>query len=311
MQTPAGFHIENGRFFPDDWWAVIFNPSFPYRYVHNVTAFYITTGFVVLGVGAWLLQRGRSQAEARLMMRMALNLLIILVPMQMVVGDLHGTNTGAYQPAKLAAIEGRFDEARPEPLTLFGIPDDATETMRYAVQVPVLGSVLLTHSLTGGIRGLGSFPRDQRPPVGPPFFAFRIMVGVAVVMLFVAVTGQVLLRRGGRLDRSAWFLTLCQWTAPLGFVAVIAGWTTTEVGRQPWTVYGLLRTAKSVTPSLTGADVAISLALYVLVYLIMYGAGLAFMAGIVRHGVAEADTEPAPPIEAGRPIPPFVAASGK
>jgi cytochrome d ubiquinol oxidase subunit I len=169
--------------------------------------------------------------------------------------------------------------------------------------------VLLTHSLKGGIRGLDSFPRDQRPPVGPPFFAFRIMVGIAVIMLFVAVTGQVLLRRGERLYRSAWFLTLCQWTAPLGFVAVIAGWTTTEVGRQPWTVYGLLRTAKSVTPSLTGADVAISLALYGLVYLIMYGAGLAFMAGIVRRGVAEADAAPTPPIEAGRAMPPFVAAA--
>jgi cytochrome d ubiquinol oxidase subunit I len=135
------------------------------------------------------------------------------------------------------------------------------------------------------------------------------MVGVAVIMLFVAVTGQVLLRRGGRLYRTAWFLRLCQWTAPLGFVAVIAGWTTTEVGRQPWTVYGLLRTAKSVTPSLTGADVAISLALYVLVYLIMYGAGLVIMAGIVRGGVAEAETAPTPPIEAGRPVPPYVAAA--
>jgi cytochrome d ubiquinol oxidase subunit I len=203
MQTPAGFHVENGRFFPNDWWKVIFNPAFPYRYVHNVTAFYITTGFVVLGVGAWLLQRGRSQPEARLMMRMALNLLIVLVPLQMIVGDLHGTNTGKYQPAKLAAIEGRYDEAKPEPLTLVGVPDDATGTMRYAVQVPVLGSILLTHSLTGGIRGLNSFPRDQRPPVGPPFFAFRIMVGLAVVMLFVAVTGQVLLRRRQALDRSA------------------------------------------------------------------------------------------------------------
>jgi cytochrome d ubiquinol oxidase subunit I len=310
MQTPAGFHVENGRFFPDDWWAVIFNPSFPYRYVHNVTAFYITTGFVVLGVGAWLLRRRRSVDEAKLMMRMALNLLIVLVPIQMIVGDLHGTNTGQYQPAKLAAIEGRYGSATPEPLTLFGIPDDKAQTMRDAIEIPALGSLILTHSLTRGIRGLDSFPKDQRPPVGPPFFAFRIMVGIAVLMLFVAVAGQWL-RRGGRLYRSAWFLTLCQWTAPLGFVAVIAGWTTTEVGRQPWTVYGLLRTAKSVTPSLTGADVAISLTLYVLVYLIMYGAGLAFIAGIVRHGVAQADAEPPPTIEAGRSIPPFVATAGE
>jgi len=307
MQTPAGFHVSDGRFFPDDWWAVIFNPSFPYRYFHNVTAFYITTGFVVLGVGAWLLRRGRSNAEAGTMVRMALNLLIILVPLQMVIGDLHGTNTGKYQPAKLAAIEGRYDTVHPEPLTLFGIPDDKTGTMRYAVEIPVLGSLLLTHSWDGAIKGLDSFPPDQRPPVGPPFFGFRIMVGIAFVMLFMAVTGQVLLRRG-RLDHSAWFLRLCQWTAPLGFVAVIAGWTTTEVGRQPWTVYGLMRTAQSVTPSLTGRDVALSLALYIVVYLIMFPTGIAFMAGIVRRGVGPA-LAPPPAIQAGRPVPPYVAAA--
>jgi cytochrome d ubiquinol oxidase subunit I len=170
-----------------------------------------------------------------------------------VLGDLHGANTLAYQPAKFAAIEGRYDTVRPLPLTLFGIPDDARGRMRYAVEIPRLGSLLLTHSMNGTIRGLDSFPADQRAPVAPPFFAFRIMVGIAVIMLFVTVAGQVL-RRGGRLYRSVWFLRLCQWTAPLGFVAVIAGWTTTEVGRQPWTVYGLLRTAQSVTPSLTGMD---------------------------------------------------------
>jgi cytochrome d ubiquinol oxidase subunit I len=305
MQTPQGFHVEDGRFFPDDWWAIIFNPSFPYRYLHNVTAFYITTGFVVLGVGAWLLRRDRSSEEAGMMVRMALNLLIVLVPAQMVLGDLHGANTLAYQPAKFAAIEGRYDTVRPLPLTLFGIPDDATGTMRYAVEIPRLGSLLLTHSQDGTIQGLDSFPADQRPPVGPPFFAFRIMVGIALLMLFVAVTGQ-LMRRGGRLYRSAWFLRLCQWTAPLGFAAVIAGWTTTEVGRQPWTVYGLLRTAQSVTPSLTGTDVAISLSLYVLVYLVMFPTGIAFMAGIVRRGVGAADARP-PPIEAGRPAPGYVA----
>jgi len=309
MQTPAGFHIAGGRFFPDDWWAVIFNPSFPYRYVHNVTAFYITTGFVVLGVGAFLLRRGRSGEEARLMIRMALNLLIILVPVQMVLGDLHGLNTRAYQPAKLAAIEGRYDTAVRSPLTLFGIPDDTTGTMQYAVEIPALGSLLLTHSWDGEIKGLNSFPADQRPPMAIPFFSFRIMVGIAVLMLLVACAGQIL-RMRGRLDSSAWFLRLCQWTAPLGFVAVIAGWVTTEVGRQPWTVYGLLRTAKSVTPSLTGTDVAISFALYILVYLIMFPTGIAFMAGIVRRGAGEGSMEPAP-IEAGLPAAPYVQQAGE
>jgi len=177
--------------------------------------------------------------------------------------------------------------------------------MRYAVQIPALGSLLLTHSKDGTIRGLNSFPADQRPPVGPPFFAFRIMVGIALIMLFVAVVGQFM-RVGRRLYHSVWFLRLCQWTAPLGFVAVIAGWTTTEVGRQPWTVYGLLRTAQSVTPSLTGADVALSLTLYVLVYLIMFPTGIAFMAGVVARGVNAAGTGPTT-IEAGRPIPAYIA----
>jgi cytochrome d ubiquinol oxidase subunit I len=306
MQTPQGFHIEDGRFFPDDWWAIIFNPSFPYRYVHNVNAFYITTAFVVLGVAAWLLRRGRSTEEAGVMMRMALNLLIVLVPLQFVIGDLHGANTLKYQPAKFAAIEGRYDTVSPLPLTLFGVPDDKAGVMRHAIDIPVLGSLLLTHSRTGTIKGLARYPQDQRAPVGPPFFGFRIMVGIGAIMLVMAVAGQ-LLRFGGRLYTSVWFLRLCQWTAPLGFVAVIAGWTTTEVGRQPWTVYGLLRTARSVTPSLTGTDVAISLALYMIVYLIMFPTGFGFMAGIVRRGVAAADAPP-DPIQAGRPIPPFVAA---
>jgi cytochrome d ubiquinol oxidase subunit I len=310
MQTPAGFHVQDGRFFPDDWWAVIFNPSFPYRYLHNVTAFYITTAFVVLGVCAWLVRRGRSTGEAGVMMRMALNMLIVLVPVQMVLGDLHGQNTLAHQPAKFAAIEGRYDNVSPLPLVLFGIPDDATGTMHDEVAIPALGSLLLKHSWTGTIRGLDSFPADQRPPVGPPFFAFRIMVGIGVIMLFVAAAGQIL-RWRGRLDTSRWFLGLCVLTAPLGFLAVLAGWTTTEVGRQPWTVYGLMRTAQSVTPSLTGGDVALSLALYALVYLIMFPTGIAVMAGLVRRGVAAAESDAVPPIEAGRPIPPYVAAPAR
>jgi cytochrome d ubiquinol oxidase subunit I len=269
MQTPQGYEIVDGRFEPVDWAAIIFSPSFPYRLLHNLTAFYITTAFVVMGVGAWLIRRGRAAEDARMMIRMALNLLIILIPLQMFLGDQHGLNTREYQPAKLAAIEGRYDSAQPAPLTLFGIPDDAAATMRAAIEIPRLGSLVLTHSWNGAIKGLKEWPADQRPPVGPPFFAFRVMVGIAVIMLLVVVAGQVLQLRG-RLWDSAGYLRLCQWVAPLGFVAVIAGWITTEVGRQPWTVYGLLRTADSVSPSLTGADVAWSLAFYIAVYLIMF-----------------------------------------
>ena len=309
MQTPQGYKIVDGRFEPVDWAAIIFSPSFPYRLLHNVTAFYITTAFVVMGVGAWLLRRNRAADDARMMIRMALDLLILLVPLQIFLGDQHGLNTLEYQPAKLAAIEGRYDSAQPAPLTLFGIPDDATATMRDAIEIPRLGSLILTHSWNGAIKGLKEWPPDQRPPVGLPFFAFRVMVGIGVIMLVVVVIGQILQLRG-RLWDSAWFLRLCQWVAPLGFVAVIAGWTTTEVGRQPWTVYGLLRTADSVSPSLTGANVAWSLAFYAAVYLIMFPTGIAFMAGLIRRG-------PQPPeleaemveIEGGRPHQPFESAA--
>jgi len=241
------------------------------------------------------------------MIRMALDLLIILVPLQVFLGDQHGLNTREYQPAKLAAIEGRYDTVQPTPLTLFGIPDDAAATMRYAIEIPDLGSLILTHSWNGVIKGLKEWPADQRPPVGPPFFAFRVMVGIAVIMLVVVVTGQVL-RLRGRLWDTGWFLRLCQWVAPLGFIAVVSGWVTTEVGRQPWTVYGLMRTADSVSPSLTGADVALSLALYVVVYLIMYPTGIAIMAGLVRRGPQAQEVEPEI-VESGRPTRPFESAA--
>jgi len=303
MQTPQGYKLVEGRFVPVDWIAIVFNPSFPYRLLHNVTAFYITTAFVVLGVGAWLLRRGRAVEDARMMMRMALDLLTLIVPLQMFLGDQHGLNTLEYQPAKVAAIEGRYDTVRPVPLTLFGIPDDDAATMRAAIEIPDLGSLILTHSWDGGIKGLKEWPREERPPVAAPFFAFRIMVGIAFIMLFVAAAGQVL-RLRDRLWDSVWFLRLAQGVAPLGFIAVVAGWITTEVGRQPWTVYGLLRTADSVSPSLTGADVALSLALYIVVYLIMFPTGIAFMAGLVRRGPQQEEPDFAR-VESGRPNRPF------
>ncbi|HEY6028170.1 MAG TPA: cytochrome ubiquinol oxidase subunit I [Pseudolabrys sp.] len=307
MQTPVGYKMVDGRFVPADWTAIVFNPSFPYRFAHNVTAFYITTGFVVLGVAAWLLRRGRAVEESRLMIRMALDLLIVLVPLQVFLGDLHGLNTLEYQPAKIAAIEGRYDTVAPTPLTIFGIPDDKNAVMRDAIEIPRLGSIILTHTWDGAIKGLKEWPVQDRPPVALPFFAFRLMVGIGLLMLLVAVVGQVLMRWNGRLWRSDGFLRLCQWTAPLGFIAVIAGWVVTEVGRQPWTVYGLMRTADSVSPSLTGSDVAISLTLYVIVYLVMYPTGIAFMAGLVRRGPQQAE-EPLF-VESGRPGNPFKQAS--
>ncbi len=302
MQTPQGYKIVEGRFEPVDWFAIIFNPSFPYRLTHNVTAFYITTAFVVMAVGAYLIRREKSVEEARLMMRMALDLLIVLVPLQIVLGDMHGLNTLKYQPAKLAAIEGRYDTVEPTPLTLFGIPDDKDAVMHDAIDIPHLGSLILTHDWSGEIKGLKDWPADERPPVGPPFYAFRIMVGIAFIMLFVVIAGQIM-RVRGQLFPSSWFMRLCPLIAPLGFIAVVAGWTTTEVGRQPWTVYGLLRTADLVSPSLTGTDVVLSLVCYVIVYLIMFPTGIAFMAGLVRRG-PQGDLEPSP-VEGGLPDQPF------
>ena len=305
MQTPAGYEIVNGQFLSKDWLSVIFSPSFPYRLAHVVVAFYVTTGFVVLGVGAYLVRREPYPEEGRIMLSMTLWLLTVLVPLQILIGDLHGLNTREHQPAKLAAIEARWDTERRVPLTLFAIPSDKAERNYFAIDLPWLGSLILTHNLDGEVKGLKDFPADQRPPVAIPFFAFRIMVGCAAVMLGLVVLGGWL-RWRGRLYDTARFLDLVQFAAPLGFIAVIAGWCVTEVGRQPWTVYGLLRTAESVSPSLTSFDVAISLASYMLVYLLIYPWGLFLMLRIVRKGPKHSD-ELASPIEAGRPQAPVLA----
>jgi cytochrome d ubiquinol oxidase subunit I len=208
----------------------------------------------------------------------------------MVIGDQHGLNTLKYQPAKLAAIEGRYDTTSPTPLTVFGIPDDANGTMRYAVEIPALGSLILTHTLNGEIKGLKEWSADQRPPVAVPFFAFRIMIGVAGLMLALVALGGWLRWRGQLFDTLI-FLRLCQWASPLGFVAVIAGWCVTEVGRQPWTVFGLLRTAQSVSPSLTSADVTLSILGYAAVYLLIYPTGLILMLRLIRGGPQSAGAQ--------------------
>ncbi len=306
MQTPAGYEMRDGRFFPTDWLAIVFNPSFPYRLAHNVSAFYVTTAFVVLGVSAYLIRRGGFDREGRRMMMMALGFLTLFVPLQIVLGDMHGLNTREHQPAKLAAMEGRWDTASPAPLTLFALPDQAAERNAYAVEIPYLGSLILTHSLTGEIKGLKDFPADQRPPVWVVFWAFRIMVGIGFLMLGLIALAWVL-RWRGRLFQSRRFLLLCQFAAPMGFIAVLAGWTTTEVGRQPWTVYGQMRTAHSVSPSLTGQDVLWSLLAYMAVYLVMFPAGIAVMARMVRLGPQE-EAMAEKPIEGLQPRGPIAAA---
>jgi cytochrome bd ubiquinol oxidase subunit I len=303
MQTPTGFALRDGRFYPVDWLAIVFNPSFPYRFAHNVVAFYVTTGFVVLGVGAFLARRGESRTEGERMVKMALGFLAVFVPLQIFLGDLQGLNTRLYQPAKLAAIEGRWQTAAPAPLTLFAIPEQDKARNAAEVAVPYLGSLILTHSLEGAVRGLDDFPADQRPPVWPVFFAFRLMVTIGFSMLGVVILGLWLLWRG-RVFTAIWFLRICQWASPLGFLGVLAGWTVTEVGRQPWTVYGLLRTAQSVTPSLSGPDVMASLLVYMALYLTMYPAGFAVLIHLIRQGCAAA-AAPEPQVAAAKPRAPF------
>jgi cytochrome d ubiquinol oxidase subunit I len=306
MQTPAGYEMVDGRFLPKDWLQIIFSPSFPFRLAHTVDAVYITTGFVVVGVAASYLRQGRFVAEARTMLSMTLWLLTFLVPLQFLLGDAHGLNTLKYQPAKLAAIEAIWETHGRVSLNLFAIPDEKAETDHDVIAIPDLGSLILTHDLNGVVHGLKDFPADQRPsPIIVPFFGFRIMVGIAVLMLAMVVT-SLWLRWKGELFHTDWFLWCCTLASPLGFIAVTAGWATTEVGRQPWTVYGLLRTRDSVSPSLTGLDVGISLIGYSLVYLVMFSAGFALMVKLVRRGPGAAADEPEP-IESGRPAGPVQA----
>jgi cytochrome d ubiquinol oxidase subunit I len=286
MHTPAGYVMVDGRFFPTDWIAIIFNPSFPYRLTHTVTGFFVTTGFVVAGVSAWHVARGSHVAESRQALKMTLALLLGLVPLQIVLGDLHGLNTLAHQPVKVAAMEGQWETQPRAPAVLFALPDERTERNRYEIAIPGLASVYLTHDIDGVVPGLKSVPAGDRPPVLPIFFAFRIMVGIGVLMLLVVAWGGWL-RWRGRLFDTPGFLRVCVLMMPAGFVAVIAGWTVTEVGRQPWVIYGLLRTRDAVSPSLTGLDVVFSLAAYAIVYAIVFGAGLYYMVQLARRGPPE------------------------
>src|SRR5712691_164158 len=307
MQTPAGHEIIDGRFHTLDWVAVIFNPSFPYRLAHTVTAFLVTTGFVVVGVAAYHLRRDRAVAESRNMLSMTLWLLTALVPLQVVIGDLHGLSTFHHQPAKIAAMEGHWETQAGAPLILIGWPDQQAEVTRWAVEVPYLGSLVLTHQLNGVVRGLKEWPRQDRPPAAIIFWSFRVMVGIGLLMLLVVAVGNWL-RWKGRVYESGWFLHVCEACLPLGFVAVIAGWITTEVGRQPWVIYGLMRTADAVTPSLTGADVLVSLIVTVAVYLVVYPVTLYTMVALVRAGPA-VEEEIDRPIEGlQRPLPARAAA---
>ncbi len=290
MNTPAGFRVEDGIFYPVDWFQIIFNPSFPYRLVHMTLAAYLTTCFVIGAVSARYLLEGRFQQRARHMFFMSVIFGAIVVPAQVLIGDFHGLNTKEYQPQKVAAMEAHWESEPRAPLILFAIPDEENETNHFQLGIPGLGSLILEHDINAPVTGLKEFPAEERPPVAPVFWAFRIMVGLGVLMLFAAGAGVVQLIRG-RLYQTRWLLKLYSWMWPTGFIAVLAGWFTTEIGRQPWVVWELQTTADALSP-VPGASVATSLLLFFLVYGLVFGAGIYYLLQLIRSGPGEIEGEP-------------------
>ncbi|MCG6199948.1 cytochrome ubiquinol oxidase subunit I [Psychromonas antarctica] len=303
MQTPAGYAInEVGQFIPDDWFAIIFNPSFPYRLVHMLLASYLTTALVVSAVGAYHLIKAPHNPLAKTMFSMALWMITIVTPIQIIAGDLHGLNTLQYQPAKVAAMEGHYQSHDGAPLILFGIPDDQAKEMRYQVAIPKLGSLILTHDLNGRVEGLDAFPESDHPPVSIVFWSFRVMVGIGFAMLMIGLF-SLWLRKKGRLYDMPLFHRVCIVFGPAGFVAVLSGWITTEVGRQPFTVYGLLRTVDSASP-IDALAISFSLAAFVVVYLCVFGAGFFYLIRLMRKSPTRYEKSLDPRLADGAQVPP-------
>jgi cytochrome bd ubiquinol oxidase subunit I len=282
MHTPAGHEMRDGVAYPIDWLAIIFNPSFIYRLAHMLNAAFLTAGFVVLAVGARHLLTNRHFDEARTMTRMALGLLAVLAPLQLLLGDQHGLNTLEHQPIKIAAMEGHWDGSKPGDFHIFAWPDEKAERNWFEISIPRGSSLVLTHDPNGLFPGLKSVPPDERPPVVPVFFAFRIMLAIGFFMIAAALYGAWLMWRG-TLERTRWYLTVVAQTWWTGFVAVIAGWVVTETGRQPWIVQGILRTADAVSP-VPGGSIATTLALFVLVYGVVFSFGIYYINRLIAKG---------------------------
>jgi cytochrome d ubiquinol oxidase subunit I len=286
MQTPQGFVVSNGHVVPVDWFKIIFNPSFPYRLAHMSIAAFIVAALLVSGTGGWHLLKGRRDSMIKTMFSMALWLLLILAPVQVLVGDQHGLNTRKYQPAKIAAIEGLWEtEKGGTALNLIGLPDMNDEVTKYAIKIPHLGSAILTHTWEGEIKGLKEFPKEDRPDSSIIFWTFRLMAGLGMLMVLLAVIG-LLLRRGGRIFENRFFQRFAVAMGPAGFVALIAGWVTTEVGRQPFVVYGYLRTDQAVSP-VASQSASISLMIFVLVYCVVFGTGIYYIFKLLAAGPSD------------------------
>ncbi|SPL70644.1 cytochrome ubiquinol oxidase subunit I [Acinetobacter stercoris] len=284
MQTPQGFSIENGIIVPQDWLAIVFNPSFPYRLAHMAAAAFLVAALLVASASAWHLLKGRRDALVKKSFSMALWLILVLAPLQVLIGDNHGLNTLKHQPAKLAAIEGHWETNKNEamPLYLFGIPDMQEERTKYAVGIPYLGSLIMTHTLEGEVKGLKEFAPEDRPNSLVVFWSFRIMVAMGMLMLLLAVVG-LWLRKTGKFYESQWFHRFAFLMGPSGFIALLAGWFTTEVGRQPWVVYNVLRT-KDALSSVSASQVGLTLLIFVVVYCIVFGIGIYYMLKLMHKG---------------------------
>jgi cytochrome bd ubiquinol oxidase subunit I len=311
MQTPQGFEIIDGRVVPVDWLKVIFNPSFPYRLVHMTIAAYLATALFVGASAAYHLLRGRDTAAIRTMLSMAMWMLLVVAPVQIWVGDAHGLNTLEHQPAKIAAIEGHWENKPGEsvPLILFGWPDMAAETTRYKLEVPHLGSLILTHEWDGRIAGLKDFPPEDRPNSTIVFWSFRIMVGLGFLMLALGLWAVWLRWRGGMYASKA-FLRFAVLMGPTGLIAILAGWFTTEIGRQPWVVYGVMRTKDAVS-SHSAFSLSIMLVVFIVMYVAVFGTGVSYMLKLVARGPEEHRPEPEPDREeppSHRPARPLSAA---
>lgn len=287
MQTPQGFEIINNQVVPVDWIAVIFNPSFPYRLAHMGVAAFLASAFFIAASASWHLLKGHKTSAMKKMLSMSLWMILILAPIQALIGDVHGLNTLKHQPAKIAAIEGHWENEPGEatPLILFGVPDMDAEETKYKIEIPYLGSMILTHSLEKQVPALKEFPKEDRPNSLIVFWSFRIMVGLGVLMILVGVWGTWL-RYKKKLYESKAFLRLTFLMAPSGLIAILAGWFTTEVGRQPWVVYGIQRTRDAVSAH-GEMHMSISLLIFLVVYSSVFGVGYAYMLKLIRKGTPE------------------------
>jgi cytochrome d ubiquinol oxidase subunit I len=289
MQTPAGHVFQDGQWIARDWFEVIFNPSFPYRITHMLIASGLTASFVVAGLSAWRLLKAPADRSAARTLRAGVLVAAVLAPTQVLVGDLHGLNTLKHQPAKIAALEAIWHTERGAPLTLFAIPNEEKRRNDYAISIPKAGSLILAHDADAEIKGLNEFGED-RPPVAPLFFGFRVMVGIGVLMLLTAWSGAWLTRRQ-RMAPRWWLWGLAAMTFS-GWIATLAGWIVTEVGRQPWLVTGILRTKDAVGP-ITGAQLGASLTGYIVTYAAMLLAYLIVLTHMAGKG-AQPDEPNAP-----------------